>query len=200
MPHTTYGLMKAIRAHRVDSPSVERERQSGRPNACNLCHLDKTLQQTADTLHEWYGQRELALLPPFDDTAAGVVWLLRGDAVVRAVTAWHMGWAPALTASGRGWQAPLLARALEDDYVAVRFLAWQALKKHDGFSDLDFAFDADAQARAIFATGLLPAAYALAAPFAGRDSLLLDERGHLREPAFAALRAERDTTEVRVAE
>ena len=41
MPHTTYGLLKAIRSHTIDSPNVAVDLETGRPNACNLCHLDK---------------------------------------------------------------------------------------------------------------------------------------------------------------
>ena len=48
MPHTTYGLLKTIRSHQISSPSVQASLATGRPNACNLCHLDKTHQWTAD--------------------------------------------------------------------------------------------------------------------------------------------------------
>ncbi|MCA9689722.1 MAG: hypothetical protein KC636_08930, partial [Myxococcales bacterium] len=41
MPHTSYGLLKAIRSHEVSSPSVEESARFRRPNACNLCHLDR---------------------------------------------------------------------------------------------------------------------------------------------------------------
>src|SRR5262249_37039935 len=40
MPHTTYGLLKTIRSHQISSPSVQASLDTGRPNACNLCHLD----------------------------------------------------------------------------------------------------------------------------------------------------------------
>ena len=53
MPHTTLGLMKAMRSHTVDSPSVSTTLETGRPNACNLCHLDKTLAWTSQQLGEW---------------------------------------------------------------------------------------------------------------------------------------------------
>ncbi|MCA9691844.1 MAG: hypothetical protein KC636_19745, partial [Myxococcales bacterium] len=39
MPYTTYGLLRALRSHLVDSPTVRVSLESGRPNACNLCHL-----------------------------------------------------------------------------------------------------------------------------------------------------------------
>ncbi len=54
MPHTTYGLLRAQRSHRVDSPDPALDARHGRPNACNLCHLDRSLAWTAARLHEWY--------------------------------------------------------------------------------------------------------------------------------------------------
>jgi formate-dependent nitrite reductase cytochrome c552 subunit len=47
MPYTSYGLLKALRSHQISSPSVTASVQTGRPNACNACHLDKTLGWTA---------------------------------------------------------------------------------------------------------------------------------------------------------
>ena len=113
MPHTSFGLFTAMRSHRVDSPNAATSAKTGRPNACNLCHLDRTLTQTAADLERWYGQPVPAPMPPeHEGLAASMVWLLTGDAVVRSITAWHMGWQPALDASGRGWQAPVLAATL----------------------------------------------------------------------------------------
>ena len=56
MPHTTFGLLRAMRSHQVSSPNVRESLDYGRPNACNLCHLDETLSWTADKLHAWYQQ------------------------------------------------------------------------------------------------------------------------------------------------
>lgn len=128
LPHTSYGLLKASRSHRVSSPSVEAGVAAGRPNACNLCHLGRSLGWTAEYLDEWYG----IVTPPLDEQqrslAAAPVWLLRGDAGVRALAAWHFGWGPALEASRSDWQAPLLAPLLDDPYDAVRFIAARSLR------------------------------------------------------------------------
>ena len=59
MPHTSYGLLKAGRNHQIDSPDVRDSVTTGRPNACNLCHLDKSLGWTTDYLQKWYG-----IVPP----------------------------------------------------------------------------------------------------------------------------------------
>jgi predicted CXXCH cytochrome family protein len=144
MPHTVYGLLKAIRNHRIDSPRISG--QSGgdaRPNACNLCHLDRSLAWTAGQLEHWYGQPAHPELT--EETPAAVVWLLSGDAVLRAVSAWHFGWAPAEKASPNADAAPYLAAALADPYSAVRYVAGHAIAKIDPESRFDYLAPPDAR-------------------------------------------------------
>lgn len=140
MPRTTYALFRAVRSHRIDSPSVGVSVDTGRPNACNLCHLDRSLVWTSKYLKEWYNTPEVTLHEPETTVAASAIWLLRGDAAQRVITAWHLGWKPALEASGSDWQAPLLAQLLEDSYSAIRFVASQSLMKLPGFTDFKFEF------------------------------------------------------------
>ncbi len=140
MPHTTYGLMKAIRSHQVDSPSVQATLQTGRPNACNLCHLDKTLAWTADKLVDWFGAKAAELSPEQKTTSAAALWALRGDAGQRALLAWHMGWTPAQQVSGKRWLAPYLGQLLEDPYATVRYMARRSLRTLPGFADFEYDY------------------------------------------------------------
>lgn len=140
MPHTTYGLMSAMRSHTVDSPSVAANLATGRPNACNLCHLDQTLGWTAEHLEAWYGQEKPALSPAQMEVAASVLWALTGDAGLRALAAWNLGWEPALAASGSGWQAPFLGHLLADPYSTVRYIAGKSLEAQPGFSGLAYDY------------------------------------------------------------
>jgi predicted CXXCH cytochrome family protein len=140
MPHTTYALFKGIRSHRVDSPRVAADVANGKPNACNLCHLDQSLQWTADNLKRWYGRRPPELPKNDRNIAAGVVWLLKGNAATRAITAWHFGWRPAQQASRTVWMAPFLAETLNDSYSAVRMVAGRSLKTLPGFQYVTFDF------------------------------------------------------------
>src|SRR6185436_1834773 len=78
MPHTTYGLVKAIRSHHIDSPSVQSSLSTGRPNACNLCHLDRSLGWSAQHLNQWYSSPMPALSAEQQETSAAVTWLLSG--------------------------------------------------------------------------------------------------------------------------
>jgi hypothetical protein len=55
MPYTTYGLLKTVRSHRITSPNAGVALETGRPDACSLCHVDKPLAWTARHLTSWYG-------------------------------------------------------------------------------------------------------------------------------------------------
>jgi Zn-finger protein len=140
MPYTTFGLLKTVRSHQISSPSAAESLQAGRPNACNLCHLDQTLAWTADWLQAWYRTPKPAITTDEGSIAASLLWLLRGDAGQRAIVAQAMGWRPAQEASGAGWMAPHLAQLLKDPYAAVRFVASRSLRALPGFSSHQYDF------------------------------------------------------------
>jgi len=148
MPHTSYGLLKAIRSHQISSPDVHVDLSTGRMNACNLCHLDKTLGWTAEHLQSWYGSES----PPLDEEqqkiSAAVLQLLTGDAGQRALVAWHLGWPDAQEISGTDWIAPQLSVLLEDPYDAVRYIANRALLTLAGYTHWSFDFLAPQETRA----------------------------------------------------
>lgn len=128
MPHTTYGVLKAIRSHQISSPTVREDLEVGRPNACNLCHLDRTLEWTSRQLADWYGRPEVVVPAERRGMARGVDLALRGDAGQRALVAWHLGWGPALAVSGTNWVAAILGQLLDDDYAAVRCVAERSMR------------------------------------------------------------------------
>jgi hypothetical protein len=148
MPHTSYGLLKAIRSHTINSPSVSSSLKTGRPNACNLCHLDKSLAWTQDQLGKWYGMPQSALTEDEVQTPASLLWLLRGDAGQRALIAWHMGWAPAHEAAGTHWLPRYLAETLTDTYAVVRYIGQRSLKRLPGFEKLSYDYIGTVEDRA----------------------------------------------------
>jgi len=148
MPYTTYGLLKTIRSHTITSPTVSESVDAGRPNGCNLCHLDKTLVWTTDALQRWYGAAPVPLgTTDQRDVAASVLWLLTGDAGQRAIVAQAMAWKPAQQASGTDWIAPYLAQLLDDPYDAVRFGAARSLRSLPGFANVSIDVVAPSAAR-----------------------------------------------------
>jgi Cytochrome c554 and c-prime len=143
MPRTTFGLLRGIRSHQVSSPNVKESTTYGRPNACNLCHLDQTLAWTAQKLEAWYHQPVPVLSHDDQTIAAAVQWIVKGDAGQRALLAWGMGWESAQKAAGRDWLYPYLIYSMTDNYAAVRFDAWKSLQTLPGFSSFAFNYTAD---------------------------------------------------------
>lgn len=138
MPHISYGLFKGIRSHRIDSPNAKVTAETGRPNACNLCHLDKTLAWTGEKLTEWYQQSTYEWTPEQREYAAVVADAVKGDASQRVLAAWHLGWKEGMAASGTSWQPLILAEGLTDPYAVVRYVSYQSLKKYPGFEKFTF--------------------------------------------------------------
>lgn len=139
MPNSTFGLLTAMRNHRIQSPRIAGNEKSDQPNACNLCHLDQTVDWTASKLSQWYDHPEATLDEDSERVAAGPLWLLKGDAVQRSLAAWHMSWPEALEASQSEWQAPLLAQLLTDEYAVVRYVAEHSLEAVTG-QELDYNY------------------------------------------------------------
>jgi len=216
MPYTAYSLLKATRSHQIDSPSVEASLSTGRPNACNLCHLDRSLAWTARHLSEWYGiaspqigerhgERHDARAAP----AASVEWILTGDAGQRALVAWSMGWTPAREASGADWTAPFLAHLLLDPYPAVRYGAVRSLATLPEASGLALDHLASDERRAAWRAELLERwrrgrsasdGAARESVLPARESVLIGPDGDLLVEEFEALARRRDDRTVNLAE
>ena len=203
MPYTSYALLQGIRSHRIDSPVIPHDGAAGRPNACNLCHLDKSLSWTAGHLSDWYGIESPKLATDDDQIAASLLWLLRGDAAQRVITAWHFGWAPAQTASGRDWLAPFMAQLLNDPYSAVRFVAYRTLRGLPGFADFSYDYVGDLEQRAAAVQSALLRWDMLRqdqeAPAAYRE-LLMDNEGRLNDEEISRPQAEMNTQPIFIAE
>ena len=184
MPYTSYALFKGIRSHRIDNPSAIVSMKSGRPNACNLCHLDKNLAWADQHLTRWYfgdtSHLRGAVGEPTDEALA-IELLLAGDAAQRAIAAWAFGLPESRVASGTSWQAPYLAALLDDPYSAVRFIAGRSLRTFPGFSGFEYDFLAAPERRR-----------------AARDSVL--SRFSADRPRIEALLSRRDGRPVSISE
>ena len=141
MPHTSYALFSAIRSHQIQSPQIDASVKHNLPSACNLCHLDQTLEWTAKYMEEWYGQTPTVSLTDEErQTSAALLWMLKGNAVQRVITAWHVGWKPAQQVSGDDWLAPFQAQLLTDPYGVVRYVAHKNLQNLPGFDSFEYDF------------------------------------------------------------
>ena len=201
MPHTSYGLLKAVRNHAIDSPDAKKSATSGRPNACNLCHLDKSLDWTAEHLSSWYGIAKPILNNDQKSVSAAVLGALRGDVAERALIAWHFGWEPAQKASGLDWMPPFLSILANDPYDAVRFIAGRSMKTHPLLRDIEFDFIGTLEHRETTAMKIFSKWInsATTSPKA-RNDLLLDVNGNVIRATYDRLVKERDHTPINLLE
>ncbi len=202
MPHTSYALLKGIRQHQIDSPSVSVTLATGRPNACNLCHVDRSLEWTARHLAENHGQPAVEVPPDLRHVSAVVRDLLAGDAGQRVLAAWHLGWKPARAVAGEDWQAPLLARLLNDPYAAVRYVAARSLRSLPGHEGWRFDHVAPAADRSRAIEEVLARAPGATAPRTPdeRSALLLRSDGTPDAESISAWLSRRDDRPVRLRE
>ena len=122
MPQIVYGIMSAHRTHDITNPRPDETVRFDKPNACNQCHLDWSVNRAiAETQRLWpkttaesqFGDKRF-------DEPEGRRALFAGDAVMRALTAAAM-----MPATDR--IAPLLLEAMQDRYPIVRYFAANAL-------------------------------------------------------------------------
>jgi hypothetical protein len=199
MPYTTYGLLRGLRSHTITSPTVTESVETGRPNACNLCHSDKPLGWTAGYLERWYGIKSPSLSEQQRTVAASLLWLLRGDAGQRALAAWSLSWPPAQAAAGTSWQTPFLALLLNDPYDAVRIIATRSLRILPGAGSFPIDPMAPTAAR-LQASQAVAAEWFRARHAPYNPALLTNIGGELDLAAIASLMNSRDDRRVNLRE
>ncbi len=203
MGFTTYGLLKAMRSHTIATPSVSESTELGRPNACNQCHLDKTLGWTAEHLANWYGIESPPLTAEQQAVPASLIWMLSGDAGQRALMAWSMGWDDAQEASGKYWMTPFLSQLLMDPYDAVRYIAGRSLREMPGYENWNYDFVAAPDARRAAAREAMMLSRSITIPegaLVNAAQLLDDPSGEVGGEIFADLLKRRDDRFVELAE
>ena len=134
MPKVVYGVMTFHPTHDITIPTPQLTATQGVPNACNQCHMDKSVNWAiAETRRLWpqrYQDTSRSADAAFD-LPEGPRALFMGDAITRALAADVMG--------GHGprkpdaaWAAPYLLEAFADNYPVVRFFAANGLLKDAG--------------------------------------------------------------------
>ncbi|MBA3550384.1 MAG: hypothetical protein H0T76_28245 [Nannocystis sp.] len=132
MPRITYGLLEGMISHRISSPDpaawIGRHDQ---PDACTQCHVDRSRAWAAAQLPALGFLKGVGgpARPEAPEEAWGsrVVLDLYGGDPVQRVLAIHALTRPVVPVASqirRAW----LVDALEDEYPAVRWFAWRALR------------------------------------------------------------------------
>lgn len=128
MPEVVYGLVTLHVSHRIEVPDPAKQARDGRPDACTLCHLDRSQRWAANAVDHWKRARPNAASDP-DDLPASTRQLFAGDPIERAVAAHALGELGGPTSPGLDERVQrMLADVLvADAYPAVRAIAARSL-------------------------------------------------------------------------
>jgi predicted CXXCH cytochrome family protein len=133
MPRLVYGLLETHPSHRIQSPEPARAWRYDMPEACTLCHLDRSATWAAREWSRMFGRPLPDDLPSGPDfaLAESVRALAGGDVVQRAVVlrALTLERSYSVDARRRLWAVPWLFVGLADDYGAIRHFAWRGLRE-----------------------------------------------------------------------
>ncbi len=128
MPRYTRGIDSLIRTHRISLPVEPEMVSSGMANACNACHLDKSVRWTLNEHQRMWGKqiKPNTEWSSFDklDEPAGTMWLASKDSHMRLLAT---GW----LASSR-WASERIddiAESLNDSEPVNRIFASLAISK-----------------------------------------------------------------------
>jgi hypothetical protein len=122
MPSIVYGVMSAHRTHDITIPRPDETVRFNKPNACNQCHLDWSVNRAITASKRLWPNAFIESKVGdnrFDEPEAERA-LFGGDAVMRALTA-------AAMTPASDMNAPLLLEAMQDRYPIVRYFAANAL-------------------------------------------------------------------------
>jgi hypothetical protein len=135
MPEIVYGLVTVHVSHRIEVPDPLKQAREGRPDACTLCHVDRTQGWADAALQRWKasdapdaGDHGIANTNALE-LPANTRALFAGDPIERAVAAHALGEATAPSTSEQDLRSlQMLADVLASDaYPAVRSIALRSL-------------------------------------------------------------------------
>jgi len=140
MPRINEGLQDVVRTHSIFSPTHGEMLEANHPNACNLCHVEETIDWTVDWLQKWYDveMNSLDLGRAYADKwkSVGEGWLESENEAVRLVGA------DAVVRQRAGWSLEFLVARLDDEFLINRQFAARGLEKMLGLelAELGYRF------------------------------------------------------------
>jgi predicted CXXCH cytochrome family protein len=149
MPEVVSGIMAFHKTHQITVPNPAMTAEKGVPNACNQCHVDKSVKWSAEQAKALWPERYKDSVAPKDaqfDLAEGVRGLFAGDALTRAMMADALA-----RHSSPDWFASYLSESFAaEDYPIVRYFGANGLAASGrGLPKPDYLADAHTREKQI---------------------------------------------------
>ncbi len=150
MPRVVYGIMSVHRTHDITIPDPQLTISQSVPNACNQCHLEKSVNWSIAAVKRLWPDRFASAQPSADEQfnlPEGPRALFAGDALIRALAAEALGGGEGMNPD-KEWARPFLIEAFADNYPIVRFFAANSLaRNYERIPKPDYLATAEARQR-----------------------------------------------------
>ncbi|HYP29284.1 MAG TPA: hypothetical protein VE262_21415 [Blastocatellia bacterium] len=152
MPRVVYGIMSIHPTHDITVPDPRLTATQSVPNACNQCHLDKSVNWSIEAVNRMWPRRFADARRSTDaqfDLPEGPRALFAGDALMRGLAAEALGGGGPVRPDPQ-WAGPFLLEAFTDNYPIVRFFAANGLSAgHGGLPKPDYLASREARESAL---------------------------------------------------
>lgn len=132
MPKIAYGILNVHPSHRIQKPDPSRAWRYQMPEACTICHTNKTAVWAAKETSRLFNLPAPQDLPQDEkySVAENIRALLSGDVVQRAVAIASLSREDSYNSDPvqKLWAVPFLLIAMEDRYSAIRHFGYRSLK------------------------------------------------------------------------
>lgn len=126
MPKTVYGVLAAHPTHRIANPDPAHSAELTQPDACTLCHVERTRRWAADARARLWKVTE-STLPEITPLPEVEMRVLAGDPIERVLAAHALGAEKRARGARTDTQIALLLDVMaHDPYPAVRHFARRA--------------------------------------------------------------------------
>ncbi len=125
MPEVVYGVMDFHKSHQISNPQPELTAKKAVPNACNQCHVDKSVNWAIEkTKQNWFGCKDMQTVADAQfNQPEGVRSLFAGDSLTRAAAAYSIE-----KHGDINFFAPFLVEAFAgENYPIVRYFTANSL-------------------------------------------------------------------------
>lgn len=85
MPRIVMGIDRYVRTHRISSPTNDKLLAEAAPNACNLCHLDRSIDWTLAELRAGWDVTLAIRTAAYGDDNVGDAWLASKSPAIRLI-------------------------------------------------------------------------------------------------------------------
>lgn len=138
MPRLNEGLQDVVRTHTIFSPTNAAMLESNQLNACNICHVEESIDWTTKYLKDWYGaefsEAKIRVTYPDRDGAVADGWLKSPNEAVRLAAT------DAVARSGDTSTVDSLIEILDDPFLLNRQFARVAIEGRFKIKLADFGY------------------------------------------------------------